>query len=98
MGEEACTIPKCEGISPLDQALSSPNFSYYEHLRALLCSYLPETAIALIDRTFYVADVAHREQKELLANLISSILSLLLLSSLRCILMLNQYKQHCSMM
>ncbi len=63
MGEEARTIPKCEGISPLDQALSSPNFSYYEHLRALLCSYLPETAIALIDRTFYVADVAHREQK-----------------------------------
>ena len=63
MGEETRTIPKCEGISPLDQALSSPNFSYYEHLRALLCSYLPETAIALIDRTFYVADVAHREQK-----------------------------------
>lgn len=64
MGEEARTIPKCEGISPLDQALSSPNFSYYEHLRALLCSYLPKTAIALIDRTFYVADVAHRDQKK----------------------------------
>ena len=63
MGEETRTIPKCEGIPPLDQAISSPNFSYYEHLRALLCSYLPETAIALIDRTFYVADVAHREQK-----------------------------------
>ena len=63
MGEETRTIPKCEGISPLDQALSSPNFSYYEHLRALLCSYLPEKAISLIDRTFYVADVAHREQK-----------------------------------
>lgn len=63
MGEETRTIPKCEGISPLDQVLSSPNFSYYEHLRALLCSYLSEKAITLIDRTFYVADVAHREQK-----------------------------------
>ena len=28
-----------------------------------MCSYLPEKAITLIDRTFYVADIAHREQK-----------------------------------
>lgn len=63
MGEEKSLIPKCEGISPLDQALSSPNFTYYEHLRALLCSYLPPENIEQIDRCFFVADFAHREQK-----------------------------------
>ncbi|MGN0893966.1 MAG: bifunctional GTP diphosphokinase/guanosine-3',5'-bis pyrophosphate 3'-pyrophosphohydrolase [Succinivibrio sp.] len=63
MGEDKCTIPACSGIPPLDQALSSSNFSYYEHLRALLCSYLPESAIKTIDRTFFVADFAHKDQK-----------------------------------
>lgn len=63
MGEDTCLIPKCEGKTPLEQALSSPNFRYYEHMRALLCSYLPEVAIELIDRTFFVADLAHKEQK-----------------------------------
>lgn len=63
MGEDACLIPKCEGLTPLEQALSSPNFHYYEHMRALMCSYLPKEAVALIDRTFFVADFAHREQK-----------------------------------
>ena len=28
-----------------------------------MCSYLPKEAVALIDRTFFVADFAHREQK-----------------------------------
>ncbi|MCI5638465.1 MAG: bifunctional GTP diphosphokinase/guanosine-3',5'-bis pyrophosphate 3'-pyrophosphohydrolase [Succinivibrio sp.] len=32
-------------------------------MRALMCSYLPKEAVALIDRTFFVADFAHREQK-----------------------------------
>ncbi len=63
MGEDTCLIPKCEGLTPLEQALSSPNFHYYEHMRALMCSYLPKEAVALIDRTFFVADFAHREQK-----------------------------------
>ncbi len=63
MGEEKSIIPKCEGITPLDQALSSPNFSYYEHLRALLCSYLKPAHIELIDRCFFVADFAHKDQK-----------------------------------
>ena len=42
MGEDTCLIPKCEGLTPLEQALSSPNFHYYEHMRALMCSYLPK--------------------------------------------------------
>ena len=63
MGEDTCLIPKCEGLTSLEQALSSPNFHYYEHMRALMCSYLPKEAVALIDRTFFVADFAHREQK-----------------------------------
>ena len=63
MGEETSLIPKCEGMTPLEQALSSPNFPYYEHLRALLCSYLPPKAVEAIDRTFFVADFAHKEQK-----------------------------------
>ena len=63
MGEDTCLIPKCEGLTPLEQALSSPNFHYYEHMRALMCSYLPKEAVALIDRTFFVADFAPREQK-----------------------------------
>ncbi len=63
MGEDKSFIPKCEGISPLDQALSSPNFPYYEHLRAQLCSYLPENLIDQIDRCFFVADFAHKDQK-----------------------------------
>lgn len=60
MGEDTCLIPKCEGLTPLEQALSSPNFHYYEHMRALMCSYLPKEAVALIDRTFFVADFAHQ--------------------------------------
>ncbi|MGN1281300.1 MAG: bifunctional GTP diphosphokinase/guanosine-3',5'-bis pyrophosphate 3'-pyrophosphohydrolase [Succinivibrio sp.] len=63
MGEDKCIIPASQGLSPLEQALSSPNFTYYEHLRALLCSYLPESAIETIDRTFFVADFAHKDQK-----------------------------------
>ncbi len=63
MGEEKSLILKCEGMTPLEQALSSPNFTYYEHLRALLCSYLPPESIEQIDRCFFVADFAHREQK-----------------------------------
>lgn len=63
MEEGTCIIPKGEGLTPLEQALSSPNFHYYEHMRALLCSYLPEKAVALIDRTFFVADFAHKDQK-----------------------------------
>ena len=63
MGGDKNIIPKCEGMTPLDQALSSPNFPYYEHLRARLGSYLPAASIEQIDRCFFVADFAHKEQK-----------------------------------
>ncbi len=63
MGEGKSLIPKCEGMTPLDQALSSPNFPYYEHLRAQLCAYLPQNLIDQIDRCFFVADFAHKDQK-----------------------------------
>ncbi len=63
MEEEISLIPSGDGRSPLEQALSCDHFHYYEHLRDLLSSYLPKEALAKIDRTFYVADYAHREQR-----------------------------------
>ncbi|MGN0902140.1 MAG: RelA/SpoT family protein, partial [Succinivibrio sp.] len=64
MGEELDTlIPSGEGKTPLEQALSSPNFQFYVHLRDILSQYLPDTSLDVIDRTFYVADFAHKAQK-----------------------------------
>ena len=63
MGEDSSLIPNCTGITPLEQALSSPYFQYYEHLRAQLCTYLSPASIEKIDHCFFVADFAHRDQK-----------------------------------
>ena len=63
MGEEHTLIPKCENMPPLEQALSSPNFPFYAHLRDIVCQYLPKDCVETIDRTFFVADFAHKEQK-----------------------------------
>lgn len=62
MEEGKSLIPKSDK-TPLEQALSSPNFAYYERLRELVTSYLPEKHIEIIDHTFFVADIAHRPQK-----------------------------------
>ena len=44
MEEGKSLIPKSDK-TPLEQALSSPNFAYYERLRELVTSYLPEKHI-----------------------------------------------------